>query len=188
MKREQIFEQAVRIIGRRGYSGFSLQELALACGLTNAGLLYHFPSKEKLLVELLNESQRREAGAIAAMLGLSDGQSASDREPREVLRAIVAQTAAEPELARLYAVLQAEALDVTHPAYEIILARESTTLEKFSQLVGGLVPDPRATARELLALMVGLEQQWLRSNMGFDFVAAWDHGAALLLRPPAGGA
>jgi AcrR family transcriptional regulator len=185
LKRKQIIEQAIRTIGRRGFSGFSLQELAAACGLTNAGLLYHFPSKEKLLVELLDESQRRDAEAIAAALRLADPDAA---DPAAILRAIVAQTAAEPELARLYAVLQAESLDVTHPAHEIFLARERSTLEKFRQLVAGQVADPLATARELLALMVGLEQQWLRANMGFDFVEAWDHGAARLLQRAAGAA
>src|SRR5262249_52313414 len=149
LKREQIIEQAIRTIGRRGYSGFSLQELAAACGLTNAGLLYHFPSKEKLLVDLLDESQRRDAEAIEAAGRLARPDAANG--PAVILRAIVAQTAAEPELARLYSVLQAETLDVTHPAHEIFLARERSTLEKFRQIVADHVANPRATARELLA-------------------------------------
>jgi AcrR family transcriptional regulator len=35
-RRQQIITEATRIIGQRGYYGFSMQELADSCGLTVA--------------------------------------------------------------------------------------------------------------------------------------------------------
>jgi len=48
VRREQILEEAISILGRLGYHGFTIHELAERCGLSNAGLLYHFPSKDQL--------------------------------------------------------------------------------------------------------------------------------------------
>jgi len=45
--------------------------------------------------------------------------------------------------------------------------------------------ESRRAARQLLALMSGLEEQWLRSDHAFDGVAEWDSGVELLLLPPA---
>jgi AcrR family transcriptional regulator len=62
-------DQAIRIIGQRGYAGFGIQELAQRCQLTNAGLLYHFGSKDRLLIALLEDRDRRDA--VASIVGLA---------------------------------------------------------------------------------------------------------------------
>jgi AcrR family transcriptional regulator len=188
LRRKQILEEAVRIISQRGYNGFGIQELAQQCGITNAGLLYYFGSKEGLLIALLDDRDRRDTVAVTAIAGLTDQHAGrkvlSLDELLKVLRAIVKRNADEPEMARLYTVLRAEALSRHHPARDYFLAREERVLNAFTQMVTRHVRHPRSTARQLLALMSGLEEQWLRNDLGFDLVSEWDRGVAQLLPRP----
>jgi AcrR family transcriptional regulator len=184
VRREQILDAAIRIIGQRGYNGFGIQELAQRCDLTNAGLLYHFGSKDRLLIALLEDRDRRDAEAVTSVLGLAGlraGTKLTLDTVFKLLRAIVARNAAQPELVRLYTVLSAEAMNHAHPAREYFLAREAATLDVFASMIAPHVPQPRSTARQLLAFMSGLEQQWLRTNQGFDLIEEWDRGIVSLL-------
>ena len=185
-RRKQILDEAMRLIGKRGYHGFTVQELAARCQLANSGLLYYFGSKEKLLIALLADRDRRDATAIASALGLLRHEEVNRikltlDELRQVLHAVVANNAKQPEILRLFNVLASEALDPDHPAHDYFLARETRVTEIFSKLVEPHVADPVSTVRQLLSLMTGLEEQWLRTRSGFDIVAEWDKAAALLL-------
>jgi AcrR family transcriptional regulator len=184
LRREQILEQAARIVSQRGYYGFGIQELAKDCGMTNGGLLYYFGTKEGILIALLQDRDRRDAEAIAAAAGRSDHdpkKKFSLDELLKIFRAIVKRNSAEPELVRLYAVLRAEALNRGHPAREYFITREAGALEAFTQMVTPFVKHPRSTARQLLVFMNGLEEEWLRTDQDFDLLTEWDRGVALLL-------
>ena len=52
--KETILEAALPLFARQGYRGASLASIASAAGLTQPGLLHHFPSKEELLLGLLD--------------------------------------------------------------------------------------------------------------------------------------
>jgi AcrR family transcriptional regulator len=47
--RQDILTSAIELIARRGSRGVSLVEIAEAAGVSKAGLLHHFPSKDALL-------------------------------------------------------------------------------------------------------------------------------------------
>jgi AcrR family transcriptional regulator len=184
LRREQILEQAARIVSQRGYYGFGIQELATDCGLTNGGLLYYFGTKEGLLIALLEDRDRRDADAIAAAAGLSGHDpktKLSLDEVLKILRSIVKRNSGQPEILRLYAVLRMEALNRSHPACEYFMTREAGALGAFTHMVTPFVKHPRSTARQLLAFMNGLEEDWLRTDQGFDLLTEWDRGVALLL-------
>ncbi len=182
VRRAQILDEAIRTIGARGYNGFVLQDVARRCGLTNGGLLYHFGSKEQLLLAVLEAYDNRLTEEMIAALGPKMRDARSGAAPLgvalEVFRGMVLRIGAQPELTRLYAVLQAEALDPSHPAHGYFVAREATALEGFALLIGPHVADPPSAARHLHALMDGLVLQWLRAEQGFDIVAAWDRAVA----------
>jgi AcrR family transcriptional regulator len=184
VRRKQILDEAVRLIGLRGYHGFSIEELAQRCGLTNAGLLYYFESKEKLLTAVLEDRERRNAETIISVT-LLRRQSERDKitltEFTDTLHAIVARNMAQPEIVRLHAMMKAEALDPEHPAHAYITGRELWMIELFAKLIAPHVAHPYSTARQVSGMMSGLEQQWLRSAEGFDLVAEWDRAIALLL-------
>ena len=54
-KREEILTRALDVIAREGYRGASIKELADAVGLSQAGLLHYFGSKEELFTEILRK-------------------------------------------------------------------------------------------------------------------------------------
>jgi AcrR family transcriptional regulator len=187
-RRELILEEAVRLVGERGYYGFTVQELAQRSGLSNPGLLHYFGSKEELLLALIEDRERRGMEVVESVVGLTrHGQTKPDLTLRQVLglfHAMVAAISKQPDLMRLYSVLQAEALNAAHPAHEYFLRRENDTVDSYAGMIAAYVPHPRSTARRLVATMEGLAQQWLRSGQSFDIVAEWDRAMADLLPVP----
>jgi AcrR family transcriptional regulator len=184
VRREQIVDEAIRIIGQRGYHGFTVQQLAGRCGLSNAGLLYHFPTKDQLFAALVQQMEQREIEALRPFLE-NVQQEEQGRVPLtaviDLFHAMVCSGNIEPELVRLYAVLQTESLDEGHPAHDSFRRREIGALDLFTKLVAPYVPEPRSTARQMLALADGLRLQWLGADQSFDLLAEWIRGVTLLV-------
>lgn len=185
VQRQRILDEAIRLIGRSGYHGFTIQELAQRCNLTNGGQLYYFGSKELLLIAVLEERDRRAAAAIPASLNLARETPESGGYSRpavlEIFDAIVRRSVADPEVLRLLTVLQSEALDREHPAHDYFQQREARVLAEFANIVAGHAENPQSAARKLLALILGLEQQWLRADQGFDLAVEFVQAVDLLL-------
>jgi AcrR family transcriptional regulator len=176
-RRQQIIAEATAIIGQRGYYGFSMQDLADRCGLTVAGLLHHAGSKEELLIALLRARDQRDRDALGEWAHTFRDRNL-DRpgldEAVAVLHQVVVRNAAQPEFVRLYAMLRAESLYPAHPARDYFTARDEQVLAAFSGLFAGLTSHPASLARQLLALVSGLEEQWLRDPAAMDLVREWD--------------
>jgi AcrR family transcriptional regulator len=51
--RERILSEATLLFTRSGYNAISMREIAAACGITKAGLYYHFNDKEALIVAIM---------------------------------------------------------------------------------------------------------------------------------------
>ena len=64
-KREEILKAALEVIARHGYRNTSTRELAAAVGLSEAGLLHYFGSKEKLFEAVLRARIDTGAHAVA---------------------------------------------------------------------------------------------------------------------------
>jgi AcrR family transcriptional regulator len=183
-RRQQIIDEATAIIGQRGYYGFSMQELADQCGLTVAGLLHHAGSKEELLIALLQARDQRDRDALGEW-----ARTTRDRHPDRaavdeavaVLHQVAVRNAAQPEFVRLYTMLRAETLYPGHPAREYFTARDEQVLAAFAGLFDGLTGHPASLARQLLALMGGLEEQWLRDPAAMDLVAEWDRAMSTVM-------
>ena len=182
-RRRQILDEATRIVGLRGFYGFSVQAVADACGLTVAGLLHHVGSKDALLLALPEDRDRRDDEAVAGELGagLDDLDGRSLDQVVQVLHAVVVRNTTQPEIVRLYAMLRTEALYEGHPAHAYFRDRDARVLATFTRLCAGHVEHPASTARQLLAVMGGLEEQWLRDPAEVDLVREWDRAVALLL-------
>lgn len=111
--RELILQTALEVIGRRGYGATSLRDIAAEVGMTQAGMLHHFGTKENLLVEVLRQ---RDAASRAA---LADGP---DDEPMAVR--VARRNAHAPALVHLYVSLQAAAASPDHPAHAFFQTRQ----------------------------------------------------------------
>jgi AcrR family transcriptional regulator len=173
-RRTEILEEAIRVIGERGFRGFSIRELAQRCAMTDAGLLHHFGTKIDLLLALLDERDRQDADAIAALLGRDlDRAPATRGGVLRILIALARRNAERPELVRLYAMLRIEALAPDHPAHAYFRARDEAARARFAELLAPIAGDARALARRVLAALDGLEAQWLQEGCGFDLPAEW---------------
>jgi len=51
--RERILDEAEHLMGARGYSGFSYQDISKPLGIRNAAIHYHFPTKADLGVAVI---------------------------------------------------------------------------------------------------------------------------------------
>jgi TetR/AcrR family transcriptional repressor of nem operon len=51
--RERILDEAEQLMGARGYSGFSYQDISKPLGIRNAAVHYHFPTKADLGVAVI---------------------------------------------------------------------------------------------------------------------------------------
>jgi AcrR family transcriptional regulator len=169
-RREQLLGAATALISERGYWGLSLQDVADACGITLPGVLHHFGSKDGLLVAVLEHRDRLDEAALTEQLA---GQFGDGRAPdlAGICDAIVARNAGQREIVRLYAVLDAESLTPDHPAHAFFAERQRRTLALLSRW-GPQAGDGDALARHVLALMDGLQVQWLR-DPELDLLASW---------------
>lgn len=182
VRREQILDETIRIIGERGYHGFTVQELAKRCGLSNAGLLYYFASKDLLLVAVLEEIKRREVETVAPVIerATQKGQK-NPAAVLELLRAVVEVGCADPELLRLVNVLRAEALEAEHPAHAAIRKRDIAAYELFTKALTPFYTNPAVKALHVSAMLEGLGIHWIRSGQAFDIKREWGRVAESLL-------
>jgi len=98
-KREEILAVALELFATTGYDKVSVREIARRSGLSQAGLLHHFSTKEELFLEVLRRRDER----------LPAGTSPELLHPVEKLIAAVERNADEPGLVRLFVSLSAEA-------------------------------------------------------------------------------
>jgi AcrR family transcriptional regulator len=186
-RRAAILGEATRMLGQHGFNRLTVQGLAERCAISNAGLLHYFASKDHLLLAVLDEFELREREVMTPLVEACEACVPNSPEAWrgmiDLLECMVARFTQRLELARLLFVLQSEALDCTHLAHDWFRQRETLTLDLFASLLGGFVPDPAATSRQLLVAMHGLGQHWLRQDMTFDLIGEWRGLAALILAP-----
>jgi AcrR family transcriptional regulator len=174
--RERVLQATLRALAANGYQGSSLSGIAEAAGMTTAGLLHHFPSKEQLLVAVLAERDRSD-GARHNLRG-AQGLAALDR-----LVELVEFNALVPGLVRAFTVLMGEAVGEDHPAREWFEQRYPRRRDNIAAaLRAGLDTgeirqdaDTDAVAAEIIALMDGLQVQWLLNPDQVDLAAVFAH-------------
>ena len=173
-RRRQIITAATRLVAERGFWGLSMQDVAADCGLTVPGLLHHVGAKDGLLVAILEHRDAEDARALDTLL---DGTAPT---LPELCAAVVRRNAGQPEIVRLFAVLQAESLAPDHPAHDYFTARQQRILEELTALAKDVTDAPETLARRIIALMDGVQLQWLRSP-GTDLSQLWAATAGNLL-------
>jgi AcrR family transcriptional regulator len=176
-KKAEIIDAAMALFATRGYRGASLASIAESVDLTQPGLLHHFRSKAELLVAVLNERDRRDKEELDARFdrtGVGIFQS---------LESLVEHNAHARDMVRLFTVLVGEAaVSDTHPAHEHFASRYSAIAERLAGLIEqgkelnevGTDVDTNLVARVLIAVMDGLQIQWLLDptlDMASDFRA-----------------
>ena len=160
--REEILDAAMQLFGEVGYHTASLREVASRVGISHPGLLHHFSSKAVLLAAVLERRDEIDEELFRADL-------AAGRDYLDALAMLIERNAARPGIVELYATLSAEATSPDHPAhayfrerYDNVIALTVAEYERWRD-EGRLRPgiDPHTAARLTVAVMDGMQIQWL---------------------------
>ena len=160
-RREQLLEAALTAFAARGYRGASLASIAGDVKISQPGLLHHFPSKQHLLVRVLEYHEDRNIERIQAAIAsasLADG-----------LLDLARHHEANPEFIRLFVVIAAESVDPEHPAHDWFVERyrriraslrahvaEEQRRDRMTKAI-----DPDTITQLLMSVLDGLELQHL---------------------------
>lgn len=166
-RRAEILRAALEVIAERGYRGASLAAVAERVGLTQQGLLHHFPTKEALLVAVLEERDQWDA--------VPNSQWRLD-----LLGSLVEYNAMRPGIVQTFSALLGESVTEGHPARAFFTSRYVGVRESMAdvlraeygeRLPGGLTPERAAPL--LVAVMDGLQYQWLLDPERVDMPEAF---------------
>ena len=177
-KRKDILRAAIEIFGTKGSTNGTLADIAEQVGMTHAGVLHHFGSKQKLLLEVL-EFRDQDDVAHLADRHIPGGPDLFMHLVRTMIR-----NATRPGIVQVYTVLSAESVTEEHPAKEFFQERyrvlRGEVDEAFRELcVQEDVTDPVAidkASAAILAVMDGLQLQWLLDPTAIDLAAASEFG------------
>jgi AcrR family transcriptional regulator len=162
-KREEILATALEVVSERGFSGASVKELADAVGLTPAGLLHYFGSKDELFVQVLRKRDEVDLARFAPEHSVDPSGLASG------FVALVRHNAQVPGLVALFSRMAATADDPSSPAHEYFSIRGAELRAEVIEAVARMQADgrladsvsPEVFARMLQGLTDGLQLQWL---------------------------
>jgi AcrR family transcriptional regulator len=84
-RRRELLAEAIRLFGRNGYQGTSLDAVAAAAGVRKQTLLYYFPTKDALLEACVVETSQRVATALSEAL---DAESSESRKAEAVIHTL----------------------------------------------------------------------------------------------------
>jgi AcrR family transcriptional regulator len=173
-RREAILAAANDLFAVQGFRGASLAAIAARVGLSEAGVLHHFPSKEHLLLELLELRHERDGERIERMLAEHPGLL-------DTLLALCRDNQRSPGLVRLFTILAAESVDDDHPAHDWTVERYAGLRARLAdrlreEQAAGRVRselDPPLVAAQILAMFDGLQLQWLLAPDEVDMSAVF---------------
>lgn len=173
-KRREILAAALEVFGAKGYTNGTLGDIADQVGITHAGVLHHFGSKDQLLLDVLEFRDESD---------LTDLEGHHMPGGRELFRHLVHTAfvnAHRAGIVQAYAVLSAESVTDAHPARSYFESRYRTlradivdAFERVCDSDGIDAPDTIAAASAaILAVMDGLQVQWLLDPERVDLGAA----------------
>jgi AcrR family transcriptional regulator len=158
-RRQRIMAVAERLLARNGWRNTSLALIAKEAGVTPAGLLHHFESKEQLLNAVLDA--RDADDEIHADYRSGDLIAELSRVPERFERA--------PELIGTFTVLLVENIAPDAPLHDRMHKRYRDAIDIITEIIkrgqsdGTFRPDCDAVTKavEILAFINGMETLWL---------------------------
>lgn len=191
-RRREILDAARHLFSERGFNSVGIAEIAQYVGISQAGLLYHFPSKSSLLLAVLEDRERRNDEMEARWVEAGNDYISAFLHTLQ-------SNERTPSLVQLFAVLSAEGISTSHPShdwwvdrYERLVGNAAAGLRPIideSRLPPGVTEE--TVARWLIAIADGLRIQWLlapgslnRHQTVAQFIALLE--PYLLSPPPAG--
>ena len=171
-RRQEIVRAAAKTFGTKGYQKGSLIDIAAQVGMTHAGVLHHFGSKEALLIAVLE--YRDEEGLET----LSGQKMPLGLDLFVHLYRTAAVNAQREGLVQTYAAITGESVTEGHPARSFVISRFTALrglIEDALRLVcGSDLPEDICThaATSVIGVMDGIQLQWLLDKEAVDLPEA----------------
>lgn len=158
-RKQRILDVAQRLLARNGWRSTTLSQIAKEAGVTSAGLLHHFESKEQLLHAVLDARDADDAEHAYQHTG----------DLAEAIASAAERFYRSPELVGTFAVLMAENIAPDAPLHDRLVDRYRAAVEIIAQRIrigqseGRYRQDlnPVIKAVEILAFVNGMETSWL---------------------------
>jgi AcrR family transcriptional regulator len=157
-RKQRILDVAERLLVRYGWRSTSLAQIAKEAGVSPAGLLHHFESKEQLLNAVLDARD-------------TDDDTHADRAGDLIteIRRVAERFNRAPELVGTFTVLLIENIAPDAPLHDRLLTRQRDAVKIVVALIengqrSGRFRsdfDPAIKAVEILAFINGMETAWL---------------------------
>jgi AcrR family transcriptional regulator len=157
-RKVRILEVAERLLARNGWRNTSLAQIAREAGVSPAGLLHHYESKEHLLNAVLDARD-------------NDDDEHADRSGDLVTEIckVAERFHRAPELVGTFTVLLIENIAPDAPLHDRLVKRQQAAVDIVAELIGraqkaGIYRkdfDPAIKAVEILAFTNGMETAWL---------------------------
>ena len=162
-RREAILQAAIDLFAKGGSRGTCIAAIAERIGVTPAAVIHHFKTKEALLREVVAEIDNRRPGLESSEVAGPDrlrrlGEWGRKLEEDDELA----------NLARLAAVITAEALDPDHPSHEYFVARQREIQATATEIIESGIADgwirddidPAIAAVTVVGILHGTQVQW----------------------------
>lgn len=157
-RRQRILAVAERLLARNGWRNTSLAQIAREAGVTPAGLLHHFESKEQLLNAVLDA---RDAD--------DDAHADTSGDLVTEIRRVAERFERAPELVGTFTVLLVENILPDAPLHDRLLTRYRGAVDIVAELLrrgrhaGKYRADLDAAEKavEIIAFVTGMETTWL---------------------------
>ena len=158
-RRQRILAVAQRLLTRYGWRNTTLGRIAREAGVTPAGLLHHFESKDQLLHAVL---------AARDDYDEAYQDNASD-DILEQLAGVADRFRKVPDLVGMYVVLLLENIDPDAPLHDRLFDRYRAAVDTLADAIrrgqgSGRFHtdlDPAVKAVEIVAFLYGMETSWL---------------------------
>lgn len=157
-RRQRILSVAEKLLARNGWRNTSLAQIAREAGVTPAGLLHHFESKEQLLNAVLDARDH-------------DDDTHADRSGNlaDEIKRVADRFVRAPELVGTFTVLLVENIHPDAPLHDRLLKRQQDARDIVADIITRGQLDGRyrsdfdaaTKAVEILAFINGMETSWL---------------------------
>jgi AcrR family transcriptional regulator len=167
-QRELILACAARLFAQRGYAATSMNEVALASGLSKATLYHYYRDKYALLVSI---AQTHVSQLQAIVNEVRAQRLTPDEHLRELIRRIVAEYAGAQDAHR---VLTEDVRFLAPDDQRSVLDKERSLVQGFADAVLALRPDLAGSAlgKPLTMLLFGMINwmfTWMKPNAQLNY-------------------
>lgn len=157
-RRQRILAVAQRLLTSQGWRNTTVGQIAREAGVSPAGLLYHFQSKEQLLHALV---EARDAKDNANRVTTDDVIEQIDMVGERFRHT--------PDVIGMFIVLLVENLDSGAPLHDYLLYRSRSAIDILAEGIRNgphtdhrrADVDPSIKAGEIIAFLYGMEALWL---------------------------